>query len=111
MRVQITARHCDFPDELLTHTEQQIQKLIRYDPRVASAEVTYTEEKHARKAEVVLHIDGAEPVVAHAEEREFRSALDKAIDRVTRMLKRERQQHRDHWAPPLPEDTSEAEPS
>ena len=111
MRIQITARHCNVPDALLRRTEEQIQKLSRYDPRVGSAEVTYTEEKHSRKVEVVLHIDGAQPVVAHAEAREFRSALDKAIDRVTRMLKRERQQHRDHWAPPLPQGTREAEPS
>ena len=102
MRVQITARHCSVPDALLRRTEEQINRLSRYDPRIASAEVTYTEEKRSRKAEVVLHIDGAEPVVARAEEPEFRSALDKATDRVTRMLKRERQQHRDHWAPPLP---------
>ena len=98
MRVQITARHCSVPDALLRCTEAQINKLNRYDQRIASAEVTYTEEKRSRKAEVVLHIDGTEPIV----EPEFRSALDKAIDRVTRMLKRERQQHRDHWAPPLP---------
>ena len=111
MRVQILARHCKVPDALLSRTEEQIQKLSRYDPRVASAEVTYTEKKHLRKVEVVLRVDGAGPVVAHAEEREFRSALDRAIDRITRMLKRERQQHRDHWAPPLPEGTREAEPS
>jgi ribosomal subunit interface protein len=102
LRVQITARHCSVPDALLRRTEEQINRLSRYDPRIASAEVTYTEEKRSRKAEVVLHIDGTEPVVARAEEPEFRSALDKATDRVTRMLKRERQQHRDHWAPPLP---------
>ena len=102
MRVQITARHTSVSDALLRRTEEQINKLSRYDPRIASAEVIYTEEKRLRKAEVVLHIDGAEPIVAQAEESEFRSALDKATDRVTRMLKRERQQHRDHRAPPLP---------
>ena len=111
MRVQITARHCNVPDALLSRAEEQIQKLSRYDPRVGSADVTFTEEKRSRTAEVVLHIDGAEPIVARAEEREFRSALDKTIDRVTRMLKRERQQHRDHWAPPLPGSSGEAEPS
>ncbi len=111
MRVKITARHCNVPEALLSRTEEQIQKLSRYDSRVGSAEVTYTEEKRTRKAEVVLHIHGAEPAVAHAEEREFQFALDKAIDRITRMLKRERQQHRDHWAPPLPEGTREPKPS
>ena len=111
MRVQITARHCNVPDALLSRTEEHIQKLSRYEHRVSSAEVIYTEEKRSRKAEVVLHIDGREPVVVRAEEREFRSALAKAIDGITRMLKRERQQYRDHWAPPLPESTPEAEPS
>jgi ribosomal subunit interface protein len=105
VRVQIMARHCNVPDALLSRTEEHIQKLSRYDPCVSSAEVIYTEEKRSRKAEVVLNIDRGEPVVA----RGLRSALDKAMDRITRMLKRERQQHRDHRAPPLPERAPEAE--
>lgn len=109
MRVQVTARHCSVSDALLSRTEEQIQKLSRYDPRIASAEVIYTEENHSNKTEVVLHVDGAEPVVAHAEDDEFRSALDKTVDRLTRMLKRERQQHRDHRAPSLSEGASGAE--
>ena len=108
MKVQITTRHCDVSDDLREHTQAQIDKLSRYDPRVGSADVTYTEEKHTRKVDVVVHIDGAEAVVAQAEDRDFRTALDQAIDRLVRMLKRERQRHRDHSAPPLSKHTREA---
>jgi putative sigma-54 modulation protein len=108
LKVQITARHCDISDDLREATQAQIDKLSRYDPRGGSADVTYTEEKHTRKVDVVVHIDGAEAVVAQAEDREFRTALDKAIDRLVRMLKRERQQHRDHSVPPLSKHTREA---
>jgi hypothetical protein len=60
---------------------------------------------------VVLQIDGTAPVVAHGEEREFRSALDKVVGRLTLMLTREQQQHGDHWPPPLSESAREAERS
>ena len=105
MRTQIAARHCDVPKDVLARAEEQIQKLTRYDSRVSSAEVVFTEEKHSKKAEIILHIDGTAPLVAHAEESDFRSALDKTLDRLGRMLKRQRQRHRDHHAPPLSEST------
>ncbi len=70
MKVRIATRHCDVPDDLREPTEAEIDKLSRYDSRVGSADVTYTEEKHTRKIDVVVHIDGAETVVAQAEDRE-----------------------------------------
>ena len=80
------AGHCSVPDAVLRHAEEHISKRNRHEQCIASAEVTYTEEKRSRKAEVILHIDGTEPIV----ELEFRSVLDKTVDRVARMLKRER---------------------
>jgi len=80
------AGHCSVPDALLRRAEEHISKRNWYEQRIASAEVTYTEEKRSRKAGVILHIDGTEPIV----QLEFRSVLDKAVDRVTCMLKRER---------------------
>lgn len=101
MRVQITARHCDVPSDVLARTESQIQALTKYQPRATAADVVYSEEKVTRKVEVLVHIDGAEPVVAHGDGLEFRSALDEAVERLSRQLRRQRERRRDHQAPPL----------
>ncbi len=101
MRIQIAARHCDIPDSVKTRTEEQIPRLAKFDPRVSQAEVVFGEEKHVRKVEVILSVHGSEPVVARAEGGEFRSALDKVLERLTRILKRQRSMATNHHAPPL----------
>lgn len=107
MRVQIAQRHCDVPKSVLKRTEEQLEKLVRYEPRLGSAEVVYNEEKHARTVEVILHIDGNAPIIANADGGDFRSALDKVLGRVTRMLKEQRSRRRDHQAPKLSEAAAE----
>ena len=99
MRVQIAARHCDIPDSVRRRTEEQITRIGKYDNRVAGAEVVFEEEKRIRRVEVILSVNGGEPVVAHGEGEEFRTALDKVVDRLSRILKRQRAQITNHQGP------------
>lgn len=103
MRIQVAARHCDIPDSVRKRTEEQITRLAKYDPRVAAADVVYEEEKRVRKVEVILSVDRGEPVVARAEGEEFRTALDKVVDRLGRILRRQRSQATNHKGPRLSE--------
>ncbi len=80
-----------------------MDRLAKYDPRVGAAEVVFEEEKRIKKVEVVLSVDRSEPVVAHGEGEEFRTALDKVVDRLGRMLKRQRAQAKSHQAPKISE--------
>lgn len=104
MRVQITARHCELSDAVRERAESQMARLTRYDPRLSAAEVIFDEEKHARKVEAILSVHGGAPVVARAEDREFRNALDKVVDRLSKQLRRTRDQIVDHQAPGLAAD-------
>lgn len=99
MRVQIAARRCDVPDTILSRTEEQIQKLSKYDPRLSGAEVTFEEIRHRKKVEAVLAIDRDEPVVAGGEGGEFREALDLMVDRLAKILRRRRSLKTDHKGP------------
>jgi putative sigma-54 modulation protein len=103
LRVQIAARHCDIPDSVRQRTEEQINRLAKYDPRVSAAEVIYEEEKRTKRVEVILSVDRTDPVVAHGEGEEFRTALDKVVDRLSRILKRQRSQANSHQGPRLSE--------
>ena len=107
MRVNITERHCDVPAKVLERTETQVGRLTKYESRATAADVIYTEEKKARKVELIVHVDGAPHVTARGEGDDFRSALDQGVDRIRRMLRDAREKRRDHQAPPL----SEREPS
>jgi ribosomal subunit interface protein len=101
VRVNITERHCEVPQRVRERTERQISGLSRYEPRATAAEVVYSDERHTRKVEVIVHIDGAEHVVGRGEAADFRSALDQVVNRLRRMLSERRDRRRDHQAPPL----------
>lgn len=99
MRVQITGRHCDVPDDIRERTEVQVASLAKYSPRATAADVVFEEEKLAKLVEIIVHIDGSEPVVAQGRDMEFRSALDQVVERASRMLRRQRERRTDHKAP------------
>ena len=103
LRIQITTRHCDVPEDVLERTQEQVASLAKFDPRATSAEVVFEEEKATRRVEIIVHCDGADPVIGRAEEGEFREALDRTVDRVGRMLRDRRKRQREHKAPPLQE--------
>ncbi len=113
MRVQTVARHCDVPEVDLARANDRFQRLVRFDPKLASAEVVFAEEKHRKRVEGILSLDGEEPAVARAEEATFRAAVDTVADRLEKILRRRRSHLRDHKAPraaemapppPLPDD-------
>lgn len=100
MRVQITERHCQVPADTRERAEKSAAALAKYSPRASAAEVLFMEEGVAHVVEVIVHIDGREPVVARAEDTEFRLSLDKVMDRIGRRLRKDRDQRTDHKAPP-----------
>ena len=99
MRVQIAARRCEVPDAVRDRTEEQLEKLSRYEPRLSGAEVVFEVEKHLKKVDAILKVDREEPVVASGEGVEFREAVDQMVDRLSRMLRRRRKQKKDYHRP------------
>lgn len=103
MRVQIAARHCELPDTVRSRTEELVGKLSKYEPRLAGAEVVFEVEKHLKKVEAILKVDGGEPAVASGEGGEFKEALDQMVDRLSRILRRRRKQMKDYHRSANPE--------
>jgi ribosomal subunit interface protein len=106
VRVSITERHCDVPRKIIERTEALIGRLSKYEQEATAADVVYSDERHTRKVEVIIHIDGAANVVGRGEGTDFRSALDQVVDRLRRMLSEQRDRRRDHQAPPLAGETT-----
>lgn len=100
MRVQIAARHCEIPDSVRSRAEDRALKLSKYDPGISSAQIVFEVQKHRKKVEGILSVDGEAPVVAQGEADEFRKAVDQMADRLARMLRRRRDQRTDHQAGP-----------
>lgn len=99
MQIVVSTRHGDISDRLRVDAEQQFGKLGRYESRISRVEVTLNQEKNRWEVEALASIDRADPVHAHGEAGDAKSALDAAADRMARQLKRLRSRHVDHQGP------------
>ena len=91
MNVTITARHCEIPDSLRDVAERHVQRLGRYNPRLAGADVTFERERVDHAVEIRLAVAGEPALVAHGAGATFKSALDRGVHRASRQLRRARE--------------------
>lgn len=102
METMVTARHCSVSDSLRRHTLERLEALSRFEPRVQFAHVCFVSDHGAHRVEVRVHGTRGRSMVATASGATFRAALDGAVERVARQLKRRRERLTAHkGAPPL----------
>jgi ribosomal subunit interface protein len=103
MQVNITARHCNVPQGVRVAAEQRLQRLERYEPRVDNAIVEFDSDAGNKQVETRVFVKGSHSIIAHGTGDTFRTALDKALDRLTRQLRRRRERVRNHKSVKLSE--------
>jgi ribosomal subunit interface protein len=103
MNVSITTRHCSVSERTRGEAVERLERLQRYEPRLAEAEVEFDDDHGTKQVETRIFVAGSHSIVAHGSGDTFRTALDRSIDRLTRQLKRRRERVREHKAPKLSE--------
>lgn len=86
MRITITARHCEIPDELRARARTVVERLAKIAARPHDAQVIFADDHGAAAVELRLHTARAKVYVAKAQADDHRSALDSAAQRVRRQL-------------------------
>jgi len=99
MEIVVVNRHGEVPERIAGLVQERFRSLDRFESRVSRVEVTLTEEKNRWEVQALASVDRADPVHSHGEARDVRTALDQAVDRMARQLKRLRERHRDHQGP------------
>ncbi|HEU5262603.1 MAG TPA: HPF/RaiA family ribosome-associated protein [Gemmatimonadales bacterium] len=86
MRITITARHCEIPDELRLRARTLLERLRKVATRPHDAQVLFSEDHSAPTVEVRLHTARGVVHVGTADGTDHRSALDRAAAKVRRQL-------------------------
>ena len=86
MRITITARHCEVPDELRARARTLLERLGKIAARPHDAQVIFADDHGAAAVEVRLHTARGKVHVATAQADDHRTALDRAAQRVRRQL-------------------------
>jgi ribosomal subunit interface protein len=88
MEISIHARHGKLPESLKNQANQRLARLERFDRRLTSAALVIDGAAGRHHAEARLAPAGGPPLIGHGEAPTLRAAIDTAIDRVERQLKR-----------------------
>jgi ribosomal subunit interface protein len=94
MEVTVSAIHCAIPESLHDHAARLGRRLERYNLRAASIVLTFENPNAQRTVEARLTAAGGPPLLAQATGDTYRAALNQAVDRLERQLKRRRQRGR-----------------
>lgn len=86
MQISISARGIELPESVRERAESRISRLTRYDDRLTKAEVVFSSDHGVSRAEI--RMTGPHAIVAHGAGGTHRSALDQAVDRLSRQLRR-----------------------
>jgi ribosomal subunit interface protein len=86
MRITVTARHCEIPDELRARARTQVERLAKIAARPHDAQVIFADDHGVAAVELRLHTARGKVYVAKAQADDHRTALDSAAQRVRRQL-------------------------
>jgi ribosomal subunit interface protein len=86
MRITITTRHCEVPDDLRADARARLERLGRLAARPHHLHLTFGAEHGRPTVELRLHTNRRHVHVALAEATDHRSALDRAVAKVRRQL-------------------------
>jgi ribosomal subunit interface protein len=89
MRITVTARHCEISDELRTRAEQVLEKAAKIANRPQKAEAIFDEDHGDKVVELKLYLPRGQVKVASAEASDFRTALDRAEDKIRSQVVKE----------------------
>lgn len=115
MQISITARHHDLTNEERAYAEEKFGRMDRIFQGIVTAEVILKEEDRKCHCEVILHAKGKNDIVVDVARDEILEAIDVAVDKVERQLRRakekmtakRRKTHHDMRPPVAEESVSE----
>lgn len=94
MDVTISALHGTIPDSLNEHASRHARRLEKYSLKAAALAVFFEKEYGQRVAEARLTVAGGPPMIGRATGATYRNALNEAISKVERQIKRARSRQR-----------------
>ena len=89
MQPQVSILHHDYPARAREQVEQKLQHLVKFYDRIVSMRALLERQHDEHRVEIVAHIARGAVLVVDARGTAFGAALEEAIERMERLLKRQ----------------------
>lgn len=88
MNVQIRTKDITLHDDLRAHIEAAVDAFVKYNLDITTVNVNIEARKKDVNVEFDIHIAHAQPVVINQSDEVLDAAIDLAVDRATKALRR-----------------------
>ena len=88
MHSTFVARHCEVADDLKVRAQEVMGRLAHFPPHAIEGGVVFDQTAEGHLVELKLHVPGGRWLVATAVERDHRSALDRAEEKLKKQLEK-----------------------
>jgi len=88
MNVNITGRHITLNEHTRSHVQAALESFSKYQLDITTVNVVVSEIKNGVNVEFDMHIAHAKPVVINQGDKDLDTAIDLAIERATKALRR-----------------------
>ncbi|MBK6686771.1 MAG: ribosome-associated translation inhibitor RaiA [Deltaproteobacteria bacterium] len=99
MKCSVTFRHMKSTAALKEYAEEKIDKISKLIERGGEAQVTLSTSKHIKTAHIELITDGSLRLRGVDSNEDMLAAIDNAVERIVRQVKRYRQKIKNHREP------------
>jgi ribosomal subunit interface protein len=91
MQTQVSIHHHDYPPSMRKLVQAKLEDLIRFCGNTVSIKARLERQADQHRVEIVATVPHGPVLVADARAEGVRGALDEALDRMARKLKRARE--------------------
>ncbi len=91
MNTEVSIHHHDYPSGMRLLVEEKMNGLVRFCSGVVSMKARLERQAGAHRVEIIASVPHGPVLVADARAEGVRGALDAALDRMARKLKRSRE--------------------
>ena len=95
MQVTVTGKDYEVSEGLREHLDSELNKLQRFYDPILDCRVTIEKEDRSKKVNIVVHVHG-QMLKAASDAENVHAAIDGAVAKVTRQLKRLQEKRSDH---------------
>jgi len=100
MQISVSGRHMGISGSLKQYCEEKSERLVRFYDRIQSIEVVLDCQNGQHMAEMIVHIEGAQPFVAKETQEDAYAAIDLLLDKAKAQIRRHKEKLRNRKHPP-----------
>lgn len=96
MNIQIRAKDITLNDHTKAHIDDAMEQFNKFGLEITTANIVLTKEKNGAGVEFEFHIAHNTPVIISQNDKDLDTAIDVAIDRASKALRRLHDKNTDH---------------